>query len=116
MKYAAIFGGCLGCATPAGAALAGIEATGTIPHALILCMGDTLRAAEAFDRHIDQAVNRIALVDTFKDEAEESLRLAEALGDMLWGFASIPRASVDGSRPNLSPKCVPGSIRTDTSM
>ena len=85
MEYAAIVGGCLGCATPAGAALAGIEATGTIPHALILCMGDTLRAAEAFDRHIDQAVNRIALVDTFKDEAEESLRLAEALGDMLWG-------------------------------
>ena len=85
MEYAAIVGGCLGCATPAGAALAGIEATGTIPHALILCMGDTLRVAEAFDRHIEQAVNRIALVDTFKDEAEESLRLAEALGDMLWG-------------------------------
>ena len=85
MEYAAIVGGCLGCATPAGAALAGIEATGTIPHALILCMGDTLRAAEAFNRHIDQAVNRIVLVDTFKDEAEESLRLAEALGGMLWG-------------------------------
>ena len=75
MEYAAIVGGCLGCATPADAALAGIEATETIPHALILCMGATLRTAEAFNRHIDQVVNRIVLVDTFKDEAEESLRL-----------------------------------------
>ena len=85
MEYAAIVGGCAGCATPAGAALAGQEATGTIPHALILCMGDTLKAAEVFDRHIDPQVNRIVLVDTFKDEAEESLRLAAALGDKLWG-------------------------------
>ncbi len=85
MEYAAVVGGCAGCATPAGAALSGQEATGTLPHALILCMGDTLKAAEAFDRHIDPQVNRIVLVDTFKDEAEESLRLAAALGDRLWG-------------------------------
>jgi nicotinate phosphoribosyltransferase len=56
-----------------------------MPHALILCLGDTLKAAEVFDRHIDAQVERIALVDTFKDEAEESLRLAEALGEKLWG-------------------------------
>lgn len=85
LEYAAVVGGCTGCATPAGAALAGMEATGTIPHALILCMGDTLKAAEAFDRHIDTEVKRIVLVDTFKDEAEESLRLAEAMGEKLWG-------------------------------
>ena len=42
------------------------------------------RAAEAFDRHIDPEVPRIVLVDTFKDEAEESLRVADALGDRLW--------------------------------
>ncbi|RME82430.1 MAG: nicotinate phosphoribosyltransferase [Caldilineae bacterium] len=85
MEYAAIVGGCAGCATPAGARLAGIKPSGTLPHALILCMGDTLEAVKAFDRHIDPAVNRIALVDTFKDEVEESLRVAEALGDRLWG-------------------------------
>ena len=28
---------------------------------------------------------RIVLVDTFKDEAEESLGVADALGDRLWG-------------------------------
>jgi len=76
MEYAAIVGGCSGCATPAGADRAGVEASGTIPHALILAMGDTLAATEAFDRHIDPEVKRIALVDTFRDEAEESLRVA----------------------------------------
>ena len=32
-----------------------------------------------------EQVLRIALVDTFKDEAEESLRVAAALGERLWG-------------------------------
>ncbi len=85
MEYAAVVGGCSGCATSAGAQLAQVEPSGTIPHALVLCMGDMLEATLAFDRHIDAEVNRIALVDTFKDEAEESLRVAQALGDRLWG-------------------------------
>ena len=85
MEYAAVVGGCSGCATPAGAELAEIAPSGTIPHALILVMGDTVEATEAFDRHIDSEVGRIALVDTFKDEAEESLRVAAALGERLWG-------------------------------
>jgi nicotinate phosphoribosyltransferase len=85
MEYAAVVGGCSGCATPAGAELAGLEASGTLPHALILCLGDTVLAAQAFDRHIDPQVRRIALVDTFRDEAEESVRVADALGERLWG-------------------------------
>ena len=85
MDYASVVGGCIGASTPAGARLAGLAPTGTMPHALVLIFGDTVRAAEAFDRHIDPAVPRIILVDTFKDEAEESLRVAEALGDRLWG-------------------------------
>jgi len=35
MEYSAIIGGCIGCASIAGAKLAGIEPTGTMPHALI---------------------------------------------------------------------------------
>jgi len=85
LEYAAVVGGCAGCATPAGAALADIEAAGTVPHALVLCLGDTVRALQAFDRHVDPRQRRIALVDTFRDEAEESLRVADALGDRLWG-------------------------------
>ena len=51
----------------------------------MLCLGDTVTAVKAFDRYIDPEVHRIALVDTFKDEAEESLRVARALGERLWG-------------------------------
>ncbi|HET9879649.1 MAG TPA: nicotinate phosphoribosyltransferase [Candidatus Limnocylindria bacterium] len=85
MDYASVVGGCIGASTPAGARLAGLAPTGTMPHALVLIFGDTVRAAEAFDRHIEPEVPRIVLVDTFKDEAEESLRVADALGERLWG-------------------------------
>lgn len=85
MDYASVVGGCIGASTPAGARLAGLSPTGTMPHALILIFGDTVRAVEAFDRHMDPDVPRIALVDTFKDEAEESVRVADALGERLWG-------------------------------
>jgi nicotinate phosphoribosyltransferase len=85
MDYASVVGGCIGASTPAGARLAGLAPTGTMPHALILIFGDTVKAVEAFDRHVEPDVPRIALVDTFKDEAEEALRVADALGDRLWG-------------------------------
>ena len=86
MEYAAVIGGCVGAATPAGAELAGLAApSGTMPHAMILIFGDTVRAAQAFDREMPEDVLRIVLVDTFKDEAEEALRVAEALGERLRG-------------------------------
>jgi nicotinate phosphoribosyltransferase len=85
LDYAAIVGGCVGASTPAGARLAGLAPTGTMPHSLVLVFGDTVRAAEAFDRHVDLDVPRIVLVDTFRDEAEEALRVARALGDRLYG-------------------------------
>jgi nicotinate phosphoribosyltransferase len=85
LDYAAIVGGCVGASTPAGARLAGLAPTGTMPHSLVLIFGDTVEAALAFDRSVDPDVPRIALVDTFKDEAEEALRVAHALGDRLYG-------------------------------
>jgi nicotinate phosphoribosyltransferase len=81
--YAAIIGGCSGCSSIAGAKLAGIEPSGTVPHALIIVMGDTVRATMAFDKHMPPGVPRISLVDTFKDEAEESIRVAQAMGQKL---------------------------------
>ena len=83
MDYSALVGGCAGCSSVSGAKLAGIEPSGTIPHALILVMGDTVKATVAFDKHMPPVMPRISLVDTFKDEAEESLRVAEALGEKL---------------------------------
>jgi len=102
MDYASVIGGCIGASTPAGARMAGLAPTGTMPHALVLVFGDTVRAAEAFDRHIDPDVPRIILVDTFKDEAEESLRVAEALGDRLWGV----RLDTPSERGRVTPDLV----------
>ncbi len=86
LDYAAIVGGCVGASTPAGARLAGLAPTGTMPHSLVLIFGDTVEASLAFDRHMPPDVPRIVLVDTFKDEAEEALRVAHALGDRLYGI------------------------------
>ncbi len=86
LDYAAIVGGCVGASTPAGARLAGLNPTGTMPHSLVLIFGDTVAAAQAFDRDLGPDVPRIVLVDTFKDEAEEALRVAHALGDRLYGI------------------------------
>jgi len=83
MDYSAIVGGCAGCSSVAGAKLAGIEPSGTIPHALILVIGDTVKATLAFDKHMPASIPRVSLVDTFKDEAEESVLVAKALGKRL---------------------------------
>jgi nicotinate phosphoribosyltransferase len=102
MEYATIVGGCATCATPAGARLAGKSPSGTMPHALILILGDTVRAAQAFDKWMPPEVNRIALVDTFHDEAEEALRVARALGDRLWGV----RLDTPSERGRVTPDLV----------
>jgi nicotinate phosphoribosyltransferase len=85
LDYAAIVGGCVSGSTPAGAGLAGRSPAGTMPHALVLILGDTVDAARAFDRIMPPAVPRTVLVDTFHDEAEESVRVAAALGRRLQG-------------------------------
>ncbi|MCX5999167.1 MAG: nicotinate phosphoribosyltransferase [Chloroflexi bacterium] len=85
MDYAAIVGGCNGCSSVSGASLAGIAPSGTMPHALIIAMGDTARATLAFDRLMPAEVARVALVDTFKDEPEEAVAVARALEGRLQG-------------------------------
>ncbi len=83
MEYAAIIGGCIGCASPAGAELAGQKPIGTIPHALILVMGNTAKATLAFDKHMPKEASRVALVDTLRDEPEGSVKVAQAMGGKL---------------------------------
>src|SRR3954464_15015338 len=102
LDYAAIVGGCVGASTPAGARLAGLAPTGTMPHSLVLIFGDTVDAALAFDRHVPPDVPRIVLVDTFKDEAEEALRVAHALGDRLYGI----RLDTPSERGRVTPDLV----------
>jgi nicotinate phosphoribosyltransferase len=102
LDYAAIVGGCVGASTPAGARLAGLSPTGTMPHSLVLIIGDTVKAAEAFDRDLESDVPRIVLVDTFKDEAEEALRVANALGERLYGI----RLDTPSERGRVTPDLV----------
>lgn len=83
MERAAIVGGMRGAACILGAKLAGQEPVGTMPHAFILIVGDTVRAAKAYHELMPGSVPRLILVDTFTDEAVEALRVAEALGSDL---------------------------------
>jgi nicotinate phosphoribosyltransferase len=85
MEYSAIVGGCNGCASPAGARLAGLQPVGTIPHALIIIMGSTAAASLAFDREMAPEIPRFALVDTFEDEVRESVTVAKAMKGRLSG-------------------------------
>ena len=84
MESAAVkFGGCSAASCVLGAKLCGREPSGTVPHAAILIMGDTLKLAEAYDAAMPPEVGRTFLVDTFHDECEEALRLARAMGERL---------------------------------
>jgi nicotinate phosphoribosyltransferase len=103
MDYAAVVGGCASCSSVEGARLAGLaSAAGTMPHALIICFGDTAAAALAFDKHLSPDVPRTVLVDTFHDEPEESLRVAEAMRERLQGV----RLDTPGERGGVTPDLV----------
>jgi len=80
----AYIGGCDGVSVGLGARLIGKEPVGTMPHALILIMGDTVRATKAFDEVIEPGVRRVSLIDTFNDEKIEALNVAGELGDRLY--------------------------------
>ena len=86
IERSAYIGGCDGVAVVKSAELLGEEPSGTIPHALILLLGDTVEATKAFDRIINPKIKRVALVDTFQDEKFEALRVAEAMGDHLFAI------------------------------
>jgi len=55
------------------------QPAGTIPHALVLAYGDTVKATRAFDAHINKKVKRVALVDTFNKEITDSLACAQEI-------------------------------------
>jgi len=95
-------GGCAGASSILGAKLCGKEPSGTVPHAAVLITGDTLALAKAYDAELPDSIGRVFLVDTFKDEAEETLRLAEALGRKL----DAVRLDTPGERGGVTPDLV----------
>lgn len=92
----AYIGGCDGVASIKSAEDLGIEPSGTIPHALILLIGDSVKAIKAFDEVMDKRFKRIALIDTLGDEKFEAIGVAEALGKSLYGVRLDTPASRRG--------------------
>ncbi len=86
MERASRIGGASAVSNILAAKLIGEQPSGTLPHASFLIAGDTLEVAKAYNDIMPQDHKRIVLVDTFKDEIEESLRIAEELGENLYGI------------------------------
>lgn len=91
---ASYIGGVDGVSSVIGAETINKKPMGTMPHALIIVLGDQVKAWKSFDEIIEKDVPRIALVDTFYDEKVEAIMAAEALGDRLYGV----RLDTPGSR------------------
>lgn len=101
MERAALVGGASGASCILAARIAGIEPQGTVPHALFLIVGDTVEGAKAYHRLMPPEARRTILVDTFKDEAEEALRVAQALGEALDGIRLDTPSERGGVTPDL---------------
>lgn len=85
IERACYIGGCDGVSTVLAAECIGVQPTGTMPHALVLLLGDTLKAAWAYHAGVAEGIPRIVLIDTFQDEKFEAIRVAEAMGRTLAG-------------------------------
>jgi nicotinate phosphoribosyltransferase len=79
----ASLGGADGVSVVRSALFLGETPQGTMPHALILVLGDTVEALRGFHSAVDADVPRVCLIDTLQDEKFEALRAAEALGESL---------------------------------
>ena len=78
---ATYIGGCDGVSSILGAEHIEKVPKGTMPHALILILGED-EAWKKFDEFVSRNVPRIALIDTFGDEKFESLKAAEIIKDL----------------------------------
>jgi len=97
----AVAGGVDGVSVIASAEMLGIEPTGTMPHALILLVGDTVEASRAFCEVIGRKVKCVSLIDTLGDEKFESLNVARALGKDLYAVRLDTPRSRRGDMPAI---------------
>lgn len=101
MERAAVIGGAMGASCILAARLLDIEPSGTVPHSAMLIAGDTLAVAESYNRIMPPEHKRTILIDTFKDEVEEAIRIADALGDQLYGVRVDTPSERGGVTPGL---------------
>jgi len=81
VERGAMVGGLDGISNVAAGEVIGVEAGGTMPHALLICFGrgNQEDAWRAFDEAAGPEVPRVALCDTYSDEKDEAVRAAEAV-------------------------------------
>jgi nicotinate phosphoribosyltransferase len=85
VERSALLGGFDGFSHAAAGDRLGREASGTMPHALVICFGKGNQedAWRSFDEAVAEDVPRVMLCDTYSDEVDEVLRAADALGENL---------------------------------
>jgi len=98
---AAYIGGLDAVSSLLGARTIEAKPVGTMPHALIILLGDQIKAWKAFDEVIDSEVPRVALVDTYFDEKIEAIMAAEALKERLFAVRLDTPSSRRGSFPAI---------------
>jgi len=94
IERSALIGGVDGISHVSAANELGVDATGTMPHALVLAFQSPEKAWNAYNESAEENASRTVIADTFTDETDEALRAAEALGDDLNGI----RLDTTGSR------------------
>jgi nicotinate phosphoribosyltransferase len=93
-------GGCDSVSSIIGGETIHQEATGTMPHALVIMMGDQRAAFKAFDEVVEGGVKRVALVDTYYDEKAEAIMACESVKD-LYAIRLDTPGSRRGSLPDI---------------
>jgi len=74
----AFIGGCDKVSSIIGAERIGKKAEGTMPHSLLLLLGEE-RGWKMYDQVVEKGTMRVALVDTYGDEKEASIRAAKTI-------------------------------------
>ncbi len=97
----AYLGGADGVSAILSAKKLNLKPQGTIPHAVILIIGDTAGAALAYDKTVAKGIPRTILVDTFGDEKIEAVRLAEKLQGKLDSIRVDTPSSRRGNLPSI---------------
>ena len=99
MERAALIGGADGVSVFSGLNYSG-KNRGTVPHAIFLIMGDSVKVAKAIMK-LCLPGSHDCFGRYFKDEAEEALRVAEALGSNLQGIRLDTPSERGGVTPEL---------------
>jgi len=105
MERAALIGGIDDISCILGAKLYNKQPKGTMPHAFIIILNDTLEAAKIYDQFVEQDLSRIVLVDTFKDEVEEAIRIAKYFKEIGKSLYAI-RLDTPKERGRVTPELV----------